>query len=306
MNKGSILEPQNPQRTQKSNFLCGSARRLALPPLDQIVDPCEAGRANRPGEPLIRLSLVLLTGLFVLTSTGADGVLHGYTNTPFIPGQPWRVHDDTRPFPPMVTPAPDVQAPAPSDAIVLFDGSSMQAWRDTETWVVQDGAMIAGKKDIRTKELFGDMQLHVEWMTPLPVPGAKVSDRGNSGVFLLDQYEVQIFDTFRTNTIYADGMAGGIYGQHPPLVNASRAPGEWQTFDITLTAPCFSPTNTILGRVTVFHNGILVQKDTVLLGGTSHRSLPNVKPHPVPAPIRLQAHGSPVKFRNIWVRPIKR
>jgi hypothetical protein len=206
----------------------------------------------------------------------------------------------------MVTPAPDVQAPAPSDAIVLFDGSSMQAWRDTETWVVQDGAMIAGKKDIRTKELFGDMQLHVEWMTPLPVPGAKVSDRGNSGVFLLDQYEVQIFDTFRTNTIYADGMAGGIYGQHPPLVNASRAPGEWQTFDITLTAPCFSPTNTILGRVTVFHNGILVQKDTVLLGGTSHRSLPNVKPHPVPAPIRLQAHGSPVKFRNIWVRPIKR
>jgi hypothetical protein len=182
----------------------------------------------------------------------------------------------------------------------------MQAWRDTETWVVKDGAMIAGKKDIRTKELFGDMQLHIEWMTPFPAPGDNVSNRGNSGVFLLDQYEVQIFDTYKTNTIYADGMAGAIYGQYPPLVNASRAPGEWQTFDITLTAPRFSPTNTILGRVTVFHNGILVQNDTVLLGGTNHRSLPNVKPHPVPAPLRLQAHGSPVKFRNIWVRPIKR
>ena len=163
--------------------------------------------------------------------------------------------------------------------------------------------MIAGKKDILTKESFGDIQLHIEWMTPLSVPGSKVSDRGNSGVFLLNQYEVQIFDTFKTNTIYADGMAGAIYGQHPPLVNASRAPGEWQTFDIVLTTPRFSATNdTIRGRVTVFHNGVLVQKETLLLGGTRHRALPDVKPHPVPAPIRLQAHGSPVQFRNIWIR----
>ena len=253
-----------------------------------------------------RVVLGSLSILLSLTGYGADGVLHGYTNTPFIPGQPWRVHDDTRPFPPQVTPASYAQVLPPSDAIVLFNGSSLQAWRDADTWILKEGAMIAGKNDIRTKELFGDIQLHLEWMTPLPVPGAKVWDRGNSGVFLLDQYEVQIFDTFKTNTIYADGMAGAIYGQHPPLVNASRAPGEWQTFDIFLTAPHFSPTNTIRGRVTVLHNGILVQKDTVLLGGTQHGSLPNVNPHPVPAPIRLQAHGSAVKFRNIWVRPIKR
>lgn len=249
---------------------------------------------------------VLLVCL-ALVGSGADSVLHGYRDTPFIPGQPWRVHDDQRPFPMMVTPPPYAQVPPPSDAIVLFDGTTLSAWRNAETWQLHDGAMIAGKNDIVTVESFGDIQLHVEWMTPLPVAGTKVYDRGNSGVFLLDQYEVQIFDTFCTNTIYADGMAGAIYGQHPPLVNASRAPGEWQTFDIILTAPRFSATNdTVRGRVTVLHNGVLVQNATLLLGGTHHRSLPNVKPHPVPAPIRLQAHGSPVKFRNIWVRRLEK
>lgn len=251
----------------------------------------------------------ILGGLAALSAgalQGADGVLRGYLDTPLIPGQPWRVHDDARPFPCRVTPGPYAEARPPSDAVVLFDGRSLDAWDGAGEWEVKDGALVAGKGDLRTRELFGDLQLHVEWMTPLSVSGAKVSDRGNSGVFLLDRYEVQIFDNHLTNTIYADGMAGAIYGQHSPLVNASRAPGEWQTFDVVLTAPRFRPGAESPGRVTVFHNGVLVQNATVLLGGTRHRLLPDTSPHPVPAPIRLQAHGSPVRFRNIWVRKLER
>lgn len=254
----------------------------------------------------LRFMLGGLAALSACTLQGSDGVLRGYVDTPLIPGLPWRVHDDARPFPARVAPGPYVEVLPPSDAVVLFDGRSLDAWDGAGEWEVKGGALVAGKGDLRTREPFGDVQLHVEWMAPPPVPGAKVSDRGNSGVFLLDRYEVQIFDNYQTNTIYADGLAGAIYGQHPPLVNASRAPGEWQTFDMVLTAPRFRPGADTPGRVTVFHNGVLVQNDAVLLGGTKHRSLPDASPHPVPAPIRLQAHGSPVRFRNIWVRKLER
>lgn len=232
------------------------------------------------------------------------GKLEGYTDTPFLPGQPWLVHDKSRPAPPVVTPAPYAQSSPPSDAVVLFDGQSAAAWEGAEGWQVCDGMLIAGKGDVRTRQRFGDMQLHVEWMVPQPTAGGHVSERGNSGVFLLDQYEIQIFDNFGEDTIYADGMAGAVYGQTPPLVNASRPPEEWQTFDIVLTAPVFSERARIPGLVTVLHNGVVVQNLTVLLGATQHRALPVATPHPVPAPIRLQAHGCPVRFRNIWVRPL--
>ena len=250
---------------------------------------------------------IAFAGCLILASCAAayGGKLEGYTDTPFLAGQPWRVHDKLRPAPAVVTPAPYVRAEPPSDAVVLFDGQSAAAWEGAEAWPVSDGTLIAEKGDIRTRQCFGDMQLHVEWMVPQPTAGGQVSERGNSGVFLLDQYEIQIFDNFGEDTIYADGMAGAVYGQSPPLVNASLPPGEWQTFDIVLTAPIFTGTNRIPGRVTVLHNGVVVQNNTVLLGATQHRALPVMTPHPVPAPIRLQAHGSPVRFRNIWVRRLE-
>ena len=249
---------------------------------------------------------VTLAGCLFLASCAAayGGKLEGYTDTPLLPGQPWRVHDKLRPAPPVVAPAPYVRAEPPSDAVVLFDGQSAAAWEGAEGWPVRDGTLIAEKGDIRTRQRFGDMQLHVEWLVPQPVAGGHVAERGNSGVFLLDQYEIQIFDNYGEDTIYADGMAGAVYGQTPPLVNASRPPEQWQTFDIVLTAPVFSGSDRVPGRVTVLHNGVVVQNDTVLLGATQHRALPVTAPHPVPAPIRLQAHGCPVRFRNIWVRPL--
>ena len=250
---------------------------------------------------------IALTGcLSLVCCAAASGAkLEGYTDTPVLPRQSWRVHDKFRPAPPVVTPAPYAQSAPPSDAVVLFDGKSAAAWEGSEGWQVCDGVLIAGKGDVRTRACFGDLQLHVEWMVPRPEAGGKVENRGNSGVFLLDQYEIQIFDSFGEDTIYADGMAGAVYGQTPPLVNASRPPEEWQTFDIALTAPVFTGTNRTPGHVTVLHNGVVVQNNTVLLGATQHRALPVVTPHPVPAPIRLQAHGSPVRFRNIWVRRLE-
>ena len=249
---------------------------------------------------------IALTGCLSLVCCAVTygAKLEGYADTPVLPGQCWRVHDKSRPVPPAVTPAPYVQSAPPSDAVLLFDGKSAAAWEGAEGWQVCDGMLIAGKGDVRTRACFGDMQLHVEWMVPRPEAGGNVENRGNSGVFLLDQYEIQIFDNFGEDTIYADGMAGAVYGQTPPLVNASRPPEEWQTFDIVLTAPLFSGTNGTPGHVTVLHNGVVVQNNTLLLGATQHRALPVTTPHPVPAPIRLQAHGCPVRFRNIWVRPL--
>lgn len=233
----------------------------------------------------------------------------GYKDTPQLPGQAFRVHDADRPAPAWVDPGPFAGSqPPPADAIVLFDGTNLDSFTGRggkARWQLLDGAMVVnGTGDIRTRAEFGDCQLHVEWMTPAEVAGDS-QDRGNSGLFLLDRYEIQVLDSFE-NPTYADGQAAALYGQFPPMVNASRRPGEWQSYDIVFVAPRFHDDGQLLSpaRVTVFHNGILVHLDRALLGATAHRSLPSYKAHARKGPIRLQDHGNPVRFRNFWVREL--
>lgn len=226
----------------------------------------------------------------------------GYTDTPVLPSSGWRVHDATRPVPPVVA-----AAEVPADAIVLFGGKGLEAWTGRggkAGWKVEnDYCEVNGSGDIQTREEFGDLQLHLEFMTPSP-PKGESQGRGNSGVFLMGRYEVQVLDSFANRT-YADGQAGAVYGQTPPLVNASRKPGEWQSYDIVFEAPRFAAGKLERpGYVTVLHNGVVVQHHTELLGGTAHRSLPAYTPHAPTGPIRLQDHGDPVRYRNVWVRPL--
>lgn len=234
----------------------------------------------------------------------------GYTDTPQLPGSKWRVHDADRPQPPVVEPgtASTAQAPGkpPSDAVVLFDGKNLDAWTGSSgeaKWKVEDGAMtVNGTGDLQTKEEFGDCQLHIEWSTPAEVKGHS-QERGNSGVFLMGRYEVQVLDSY-DNVTYADGQAAAVYGQNPPMVNACRKPGEWQAYDIVFEAPRFDGDGrlTKVGRVTVLHNGVVVQHAQEILGDTAHRSLPKYHSHPPQGPLKLQDHGNPVRYRNIWVR----
>jgi len=210
------------------------------------------------------------------------------------------------PVPPVVTPAFGVLPP--SDAIVLFDGTSLDSWesaRDSShaAWKLQDGAMtvVRGAGDIRTRSAFGDMQLHIEWRTPSEVVGED-QGRGNSGIFLQDRYEVQVLDSFGNRT-YSNGQAASIYKQHIPMVNASRGPGQWQTYDIFYRAPVFAPDGEVArpAMVTVVHNGVLVLHGVEIRGNTEYIGLPHYTPHGE-LPIRLQDHGNPVSYRNIWVR----
>ncbi len=225
--------------------------------------------------------------------------------------QKWRIHDETRPMPPVVDPGPaGPPAPVPSDAIVLFGGQDLSAWTNAKgapaAWLVRDGYMEVVKDtgSIRTKQGFGDCQLHVEWATPTPGVGSG-QDRGNSGVFLMDTYEVQVLDSYNSKT-YADGMAAAIYGQYPPLVNASRGPGEWQTYDIVFHAPRFDANGALVApaRMTVIHNGVLVQDNETLTGPTAHKARPPYKAHLPAMPLSLQDHGHPVRYRNIWLREL--
>src|SRR5258708_3461928 len=236
----------------------------------------------------------------------------GYTDTPAIPGSKWKVHDDTRPRPPVITPGtfstPDTPGKPPSDAVVLFDGTSLAAWRtdkgEPAKWKVENGyiEVAARTGDMITRDEFGDSQLHIEWMAPPPRSNSQA--RGNSGIFLFGMYEIQVLDCF-DNVTYADGQAGSIYGQTPPLVNACRKPGEWQQYDIVYTAPRFKDDKIDLpGFVTLFHNGVVVQNHTQILGTTAHRVLPKVVVHGPKGPIKLQDHGNPVRYRNIWIRPL--
>jgi hypothetical protein len=232
----------------------------------------------------------------------------GYTDTPLLPGSQWRVHDDKRPRPPVVQPGSQPGKP-PSDAVILFDGTSLSAWTTEKGaapgWKVQHGYMevVGGSGDLVTKQKFGDSQLHVEFRTPSP-PTGHSQERGNSGVFLSGLYEIQVLDSF-DNLTYADGQASAVYGQSPPLVNASRPPGEWQVYDIVYTSPRFANGKLVApGYVTVFHNGLVTQNHTELLGATVHHALPRQVIHDVAGPIKLQDHGMPVRFRNIWIRPL--
>jgi len=236
------------------------------------------------------------------------GAQTGYTDTPMLPGQPWHVHDSARPRPPVVDPGPAGQpVPPPADAVVLFDGKDLSQWtggKAAAQWKVENGCMeVSGSGDIQTKAEFGDFQLHVEWATPRE-PKGHSQERGNSGVFLSGRYEVQVLDSYDNET-YADGQAAALYGQSPPLVNACRKPGEWQTYDIVFVAPRFGDGKLLApGRVTVIHNGVLVQHDQPLLGLTAHRTLPSYQPHGR-GPIRLQNHGCPVRYRNVWIRELQ-
>ncbi len=228
----------------------------------------------------------------------------GYTDTPFLPGGKWRVHDSARPYPRIVQGTPLFTAP-PKDATVLFDGKNLDSFASGNgkaKWVVRNGYVeVNGTGDIGTRQSFGSCQLHLEWATPAKVKG-KSQGRGNSGVFLMGRYELQVLDSYK-NPAYSDGQAASLYGQQPPLVNASMPPGEWQSYDIFFTAPKFS-----LGklqapaRITVLHNGILVQNNVAFIGATKHRAVATYAEHGA-APFRLQDHGNPVRYRNIWIRP---
>jgi hypothetical protein len=250
------------------------------------------------------LPIVLATAVAAVVAQQAPT---GYTDTPMQPDGKWRVHDGTRPQPAVVTPGPlaGVAAP-PADAIVLLgaDGS-MSAWQTAGgaavTWPSTGGIVQTGRGTIQTKESFGDVQLHVEFATPIDVKGDS-QGRGNSGVFLAGVFEIQVLDSFN-NPTYPDGQAAAMYGQFPPLVNASRGPGEWQAYDITFTAPRFSGTKLETPAiVTVLHNGVLVHHARAFWGPTAHRRIDPYTPASASGPIRLQDHSNPVRFRNIWVR----
>ncbi len=212
-------------------------------------------------------------------------------------------------------PEPEVVDPgghgkAPSDAIVLFDGTDLSEWRrrdgETPTWKVEGGAMtvVKGSGSISTRRSFGDVQLHVEWRSPSVVEG-EGQGRGNSGVYLMERYEIQVLDSYRNRT-YSNGQAGSIYKQHIPLVNASRAPGVWQVYDIVFQAPRFKPDGSLESPafVTVFHNGVLIQNHVELKGPSAFIGQPKYSPHGAREPIMLQDHGNPVSFRNIWLREL--
>lgn len=211
------------------------------------------------------------------------------------------------PEPVVVTPGTDNTA-APSDAIVLFDGKDLSKWKPKNgegdaAWPVKDGYFTVGKGDISTKQGFRDFQLHLEWSAPAKIEG-EGQGRGNSGVFLQDRYEVQILDSYNNRT-YSNGQAGSIYKQYPPLVNAMRKPGEWNTYDIIYTAPRFNEDGSLFSeaRITVLHNGVVIQNNAVVRGTTEYIGLPKYSAHDK-APISLQDHGNPVRFRNIWIREL--
>ena len=204
--------------------------------------------------------------------------------------------------PKIITPGPTAADP-PSDAIVLFDGKSLAAWEGGEKWIIADGAATSHETSITSKQKFGSCQLHVEWAAPEKVEGSS-QGRGNSGVYLMNNYEVQILDSYDNKT-YFDGQCGSIYKQHPPLVNANRKPGEWQTYDIIFEAPQFEDGKVQRpAHVTLIHNGVLVQNHFELLGSTYYDRPPAYNAHADKLPLQLQFHGNPVRFRNIWIREL--
>lgn len=226
----------------------------------------------------------------------------------------WKVSDRNRPVPPVIAPgtASTREAPGkpPSDAIVLFDGKDLSQWENNKggpaRWKSVDGALViaSGAGDIHTKQAFGDCQLHVEWAEPDP-PHGEDQARGNSGIYLMSKYELQVLDSFQNKT-YADGQAGAVYAQFPPLVNASRPPGEWQAYDIVWHGPRFAADGKLLrpARITVLQNGVLVQDNTELTGPTDYMHRPPYTPHAEKLPLLLQDHDQPVRFRNIWIREL--
>lgn len=242
----------------------------------------------------------------------------GFTDTPLLPGLPYHVHDPARPKPPVIAPGASIGSPS-SDAVVLFDGRDLSKWSAAKLdydrgsfaqmldrpapWRVENGyvEVVPGAGDIATRDRFGDVQLHVEWAAPVSARGNS-QDRGNSGILLMGFYEIQILDNFN-NPTYADGTAGAIYGQWPPLVNALRAPGQWQSYDIVFEAPRFENGKLLKPAYqTVFVNGLVVHNRQEVMGPMRYRSRPAYVPHAADGPILLQDHSHPVRYRNIWAR----
>jgi hypothetical protein len=236
-----------------------------------------------------RIGVALVVGITLLTAAAGQG-------QEYLTGIKW-------PEPPIVAPG-KTDADPPSDAVVLFGGKDLSAWHNGEKWKIEDGVAIVRGGDITTKESFGDCQLHIEWSSPVPARG-RSQERGNSGVFLMDRYEMQVLDSYDNET-YFDGQAAGIYKQTPPMVNAMRPPGEWNTYDIIWTAPKFKEDASLESPayITALHNGILVLHHFALLGNTPFNQPPKYEQHGK-LPIHLQDHGNPVRYRNIWVREIK-
>lgn len=274
----------------------------------------------------MKLLSILATALMICASAFAQNAAQenhdlGYTDTPQLPGQRFKVHDPSRPHPHQVTPA-DKPGGAPSDATVLFDGKNLAAWQvrtperqrpgAPKTWKVENGYMevAPGASDLATKERFGNFQLHIEWAAPAEVRGNS-QGRGNSGIFLQGLYEIQVLDDWN-NPTYADGQAGAIYGQTPPLANPARKPGQWQTYDIVFEAPQVEDEKIAEpAYVTAFLNGVLLHNHKAVLGPTVHRQLPSYDDGGASqvaaafgGPLVLQDHGNPVRYRNIWIRPI--
>ncbi len=242
----------------------------------------------------------------------ADHTL-GYDNTPLIPNSKWRVHDSSRPRPRVITPGAPVSTPAPSDAIILFDGKDLSKWmtpvkgQPTEPkWKVENGyfEVVPRSGSIQTRDKFQDVQLHVEWAAPAKIEG-KSQDRGNSGIMFMTRYEVQVLDSFE-NPTYADGQAGSLYGQWPPLVNVMRKPGEWNAYDIVFEAPRFKDGQLVKSAyATVFHNGVVLQNRQEYLGDTPHAKNGKYVDHGAEEPLMLQNHNSSVRYRNIWIRKLR-
>ena len=261
------------------------------------------------------LTAVLVTPVLAQTNAPKpveitiDGVA-GFQDTPLEPDGKWHVHDPARPQPPVVTPGTFSQmALPPSDAVVLFDGKDLSQFRASKTggpapWSVADGVAVSAKEDIVTTNKFGDIQLHLEFREPTP-PKESGQGRGNSGIYFMSRYEIQILDCCNSKT-YADGGTGAIYGQHPALANACRPPGEWQTYDIVFTAPRFGAEGAVLSPayVTVTLNGVVVQNHQAFRGASNWRVTGTYTPHGAAEPLLLQYHNNSVSFRNIWVRPV--
>ena len=236
-------------------------------------------------------------------------VLLGFVALQAARGQDWdpKQTEKWHPVPAIVTPGEGTHAP--SDAIVLFDGSDLSEWERVRggaaRWAVENGVVTvaAGGGDIRTRRSFGNVQLHIEWRTPPNIEG-EGQDRGNSGVYFQELYEVQILDSFQ-NVTYSNGQAGSIYKQHIPLVNASRGPGEWQSYDIIYEAPVFADDGDVVrpAIVTVLHNGVLIINRKELTGPTAYIGHIDYTPHGR-RPLMLQEHGNPVSYRNIWIREL--
>ncbi len=264
---------------------------------------------------ILHLALRAACAVLLLNSTGRAAVsASAFYGDPPDEHHPWAVHDGNRPQPPVVTPgtfSSETQpGQPPSDAIVLFNGTDLAKWESAKDgspakWLAQDGVMEVVPKtgQIRTKDQFGDCQLHIEWAEPKDIQGSS-QGRGNSGVFLMGICEIQVLDSYH-NVTYADGHAASVYGVSPPMANALRPPGEFQVYDIVFRRPIYKDGQLLdPGYVTVFVNGVLAQDHAALEGPTGHMKRTRRTPFPEKGPLALQDHGNPVRFRNIWYRPL--